>query len=133
MTALVYSAEIEREYECTACAENPDVYASRGRCTGAPEGPMPLPVWVRDKDGHERKHNSFFEVEDFGVCPRALTRHDLNGDGMTTAVVVLHASQANVRSRWPDVPAKLMQLVGTLERAKDLRDLAIIRAQRAKG
>lgn len=135
MTALVHIAEIEREYDCSHCAQVPEMLAQRGCCVGPAEGPLAVPVWARDRDGELRKTSDLFsdpsmrdEPLTFATCPRGLVRHDINPDGFATAVLVAHASHAEVRRSWPDVPAKLWDLVSTMERARDLRDNSIQRA-----
>jgi hypothetical protein len=128
VTALVYSAEIRAEYDCSVCAANPEAWAALGKCTGAVPEPLVVPVWARDKDGTLTKCTEFFEDVEFRSCPRAFIREDLNPDGMRTAVIALHASQAEIRRQWPDVPAKLWQLVGLLEAASDVRRETIFRA-----
>lgn len=128
MTAVVHAAEIEATFRCEECAEDQALYEQRGRCVGQMPSPLPLPVWVRDSEGHAVLSTRYFDDLLFETCPRGLLRSDLNGDALAAVGVALRAEKGEIRRRWPDVPGRLWQLAHAAESARAQRDLAIQRA-----
>ena len=110
MSALAYAGEIEAQYDCADCARSQSEWDRRGRCLAPiPGGEEQLRIEVADSKGGWRTTSKAYPVA-FSTCPRGLTRSDLNPDGCAVAAIVSQASHADVKHRWPDIPARLWSL-----------------------
>jgi hypothetical protein len=109
--AAVYSDVITGggSWDCETCGLMPDEWERRGRCVRLfSDAPEQLPVVVKRK-GHDVSTRKAYPAK-FDQCPRSLLRRDLYPAEVSTAVLVSQAAHAEVKRRWPDVPARLWEL-----------------------
>lgn len=111
MKAAVYSDVIlsSGQWDCETCSHNPAEWARRGKCIGpVANGVEELPITILRK-GQEVSTAEAYPAE-FVQCPRGLLRADLFPHEVTIAALATQAVRAEVKHRWPDVPAKLWSL-----------------------
>lgn len=111
MTALVYEEEIRAQFDCSRCQATPSVWESLGRCTGPIPGEQNarLRVDLTDfKTGQPVSTSEPYPAE-FGTCPRALLREDLNPDAMAVARFVSRAVACEADLQM-DAPNRLFEL-----------------------
>lgn len=124
--AAVYSDVIlsSGSWDCETCGHNPAEWTRRGRCTGPiANGVEQLLVTIRRKGGEQTIPHAY-PVE-FDQCPAGLLRADLHPTEVTVAGLVTQAVRAEVKRRWPDVPAKLWELAVYCEDMQTLRKNAL--------
>lgn len=128
--AAVYSDVIQSggAWDCATCGQHPDEWQRRGKCTGPIEGGVEqLPIVVRVK-GHDTVSAKAYPVE-FDQCPRALLRPDVYPAEVSTAALVSQAVHAEMKRHWPEVPARLWELMLLMEGARGARESAYSAAQ----
>lgn len=120
--AAVYSDVIVGggAWDCETCGQSSEEWKRRGRCTGKfADGEECLPVVVKKK-GHDVSTPKEYPAT-FDQCPRGLLRRDVYPAETSAAVLVSQAAHAEVKHRWPDVPARLWELVVLWEQAQQAR------------
>lgn len=104
-------------HDCQDCARNAAIWQSKGRCVAPlPYGAESIPISWRDSKGVEHTAPEAYPVE-FDVCPRGLLRVDLHPDETGVAEIVDQAAYADTKRRWPEVPARLWELLVVRENA----------------
>ena len=128
--AAVYSDVILKggAWDCETCGHSSSEWTRRGRCTGPIVGGVEqLPIMIR-KEKIEVTSTRAYPAE-FDQCPRALIRADIYPAEVSTAALVSQAVHAEMKRHWPEVPARLWELMLLLEGERERRESAHIEAQ----
>lgn len=135
MTAAVYSDVIAGggAWDCETCGRDPEEWTRRGRCTGplADGGLAELPIVIKRK-GREQSTSAAYPIM-FDTCPRGLLRRDIYPAENSATVIVSQAAYAEATKRWPDLPARLWELVVLWNTTRDARLSAYQNAQMTEG